>query len=314
MPEKTEPAHDKAARTSTVIVLTLIAITALRGYLPDAGGTPPPDEPAEAGSGSLVAVIVMLVVSVAVIAIAVLAQSGQRAPAPAPGEWPRKARERGAPVRWRTLLIVGAALTAWTLLVLLLLRWAPDVVPGDSSAPGTPPDSPSGGETASEPEPRAGQHHGAVFTALLGTTIVLFALAIVAALTGRRHAAAPAAPAELAPPELAAPAPDLARAAELGLAEIGDLGRDPRQAIIACYLAMERELEKSPGTAPIDSDTPTEVLARAIRSRAVDADSATELVELFEEARFSPHVMNEHHRSDAMNALRQVRRQPQAAT
>ena len=42
----------------------------------------------------------------------------------------------------------------------------------------------------------------------------------------------------------------LARAAEVGLAEIGDLSREPREAIIACYAAMERELTRVPGAAP----------------------------------------------------------------
>ena len=83
----------------------------------------------------------------------------------------------------------------------------------------------------------------------------------------------------------------LARAAEVGLAEIGDLTREPREAIIACYAAMERELTRVPGAVPQDCDTPSEVLARAVDNRALRADSATELVELFEEARFSPHVM-----------------------
>ena len=52
----------------------------------------------------------------------------------------------------------------------------------------------------------------------------------------------------------------LVRAAELGLAEIADLSREPREAIIACYAAMERELANVPGAVPQDFDTPTEVL------------------------------------------------------
>ena len=38
----------------------------------------------------------------------------------------------------------------------------------------------------------------------------------------------------------------------------------------------------------------------------ISADSATELVELFEEARFSPHVMTEVHRDAAVRVLRRV--------
>ena len=98
----------------------------------------------------------------------------------------------------------------------------------------------------------------------------------------------------------------LARAAELGLAEIGDLSREPREAIIACYAAMESELTRVPDAVPQDCDTPTEVLARAVEHHALHADSATQLVELFEEARFSPHVMNEGHRDVAVGVLRLV--------
>ena len=101
-------------------------------------------------------------------------------------------------------------------------------------------------------------------------------------------------------------AESLARAAEVGLAEIGDLSREPREAIIACYAAMERELTHVPGAVPLDCDTPSEVLARAVDRHALRAASATQLVELFEEARFSPHVMNEGHRDTAVDALRLV--------
>ena len=69
---------------------------------------------------------------------------------------------------------------------------------------------------------------------------------------------------------------------------------------------MERELTHVPGAVPQDCDTPSEVLARAVDHHALHADSATQLVELFEEARFSPHVMNEGHRDVAVDALRLV--------
>ena len=95
----------------------------------------------------------------------------------------------------------------------------------------------------------------------------------------------------------------LVRAAELGLAEMTDLSREPREAIIACYAAMERELANVPGAVPQEFDTPTEVLARAVEHHALQADNAIQLVNLFEEARFSPHVMNEGHRQVAVDVL-----------
>ena len=105
---------------------------------------------------------------------------------------------------------------------------------------------------------------------------------------------------------MAAAATSLVRAAESGLAEIEDPDHEPRQAIIACYAAMERELRRHPGAVPQDFDTPTEVLARAVRHHALHVDNAAELVNLFEEARFSPHVMTETHRSRAVDVLELV--------
>jgi hypothetical protein len=69
---------------------------------------------------------------------------------------------------------------------------------------------------------------------------------------------------------------------------------------------MERELTRFPGAVPQDFDTPTEVLARAVEHHALPAGNAAELVNLFEEARFSPHVMNEEHRSSALRVLQLV--------
>ena len=61
-----------------------------------------------------------------------------------------------------------------------------------------------------------------------------------------------------------------------------------------------------PAAVPQDFDTPTEVLARAVENHALSVDSAGELVNLFEEARFSPHVISEAHRETALNVLRLV--------
>jgi Domain of unknown function (DUF4129) len=122
----------------------------------------------------------------------------------------------------------------------------------------------------------------------------------------RRQASAPLVAGDTGT-ELVVPGPgSLVLAAERGLAEVGDLSREPREAIIACYAAMEHALANAPGAAPQESDTPSEVLARAVEHEAIHAGSATELVTLFAEARFSTHVMNEGHREAAERALRLV--------
>lgn len=314
MPDKIEPADKKAVgRTIAVVVLLLLAVVALRGYLPDADRAAPPDERPESGTGSLVAVAAILAVSIGVISISILAQGRRRSTAPDPGGPVRDLREPWPGLRWRPLLIAAAVLLVWSMLMLVLMRWASPAVVDDVPPPAPGADGRADPDPASAPPTPTGDG-GSVFVLLAGTTILLLALSVAATLLGRRRAPAPPPPVEPAAVGTTPAEPDLARAAELGLAEMGDLSRDPRQAIIACYLAMERELEKSPGTIPQESDTPSEVLARAIARHALRADTGTELVDLFEEARFSPHVMNESHRADAVRALRQVQHQLQAAT
>ncbi|GAB3229831.1 DUF4129 domain-containing protein [Mycolicibacterium hippocampi] len=312
------PGDDKAvARAGAAIVLVLLAIFALRGYLPgtEAAVESREPEPEADGPGSVIAVLAMLVVSMTIIAISVAAQSRRRPAIPA-AEEPRGYRSERLGPSWRLLAIAAAGLLVWLLLVLLLMRWGAGLTVDEM--PLADPDSGAAEETGSTatapPEsPRGGG--GDVFGYLAAATVTMLVLAVVAAIAGRRRTRAPAA--ELVAAEAPDPGrsagPDLARATELGLAEIGDRSRDPREAIIACYAAMERELEKSPGTTPQLSDTPSEVLARAVARRALPADSAAELVDLFEEARFSPHVMNEGHREAAVRALRLVQQELPAA-
>ena len=46
--------------------------------------------------------------------------------------------------------------------------------------------------------------------------------------------------------------------------------------------------------------------SRAVEHQALHADNAVQLVNLFEEARFSPHVMGEGHRETAVRVLELV--------
>jgi hypothetical protein len=210
---------------------------------------------------------------------------------------------------WRMILFAVAVVIAWLLLVALLSRMnahlgvdepAPDAGTPPSGPPRPPADRPQ------DPEPSSN-----VFSLLAGSTVLLMMLVFVAAaIIGRRQRrrVTPVASSvdEYRPAAAASGSDPLANAAEVGLAEAGDLSREPREAIIACYAAMERKLENSPDIVPRESDTPSEVLARAVEHHALRADSATELVDLFEEARFSPHVMTEDHRETAMRVLRLV--------
>jgi hypothetical protein len=95
---------------------------------------------------------------------------------------------------------------------------------------------------------------------------------------------------------------DAVSAAEVELDSHGD---DTRAAIIAAYLAMERQLVAS-GSTRHASDTPTDFLMRAMSASRVSRGSATRLTELFREARFSTHPMPPTARADAARALARV--------
>lgn len=295
------------SRVGAVIVLVIVAAAALHGYLP--GAQPSARERPTSGFGSLFAVIAMLAVSMAIIVFAIVTQSRHRPVSHGPAEPPRETAGEKRRLTWRMVLVALAVVIAWLLLFALLSRMNAQLgveqqTPPNGSSPPSGAPQPSPGRPA-EPEPASN-----VFSLLAGSTVVfMLAVFVGAAIIGRRQrrTATAAAPEGDYRPSPAGSGPDpLARAAEVGLAEAADLSREPREAIIACYAAMERELENSPDIVPRESDTPSEVLARAVEYGALRADSATELVELFEEARFSPHVMTEEHRGTAIRVLRLV--------
>jgi hypothetical protein len=97
----------------------------------------------------------------------------------------------------------------------------------------------------------------------------------------------------------------LAGAVAAAEVELDSHGDDTRAAIIAAYLAMERQLVAG-GTARQASDTPTDFLLRATAASRVSRGAATRLTELFREARFSTHPMAVTARADAARALARV--------
>jgi hypothetical protein len=95
------------------------------------------------------------------------------------------------------------------------------------------------------------------------------------------------------------------RAMEAGRAAVRDQSiLDARQAIVACFAAMERALARFGGdVAPREADTPEEVLRRGITGARLPEEPARRLLRLFREARFSPHPMQQQDREAADQAL-----------
>jgi Domain of unknown function (DUF4129) len=308
------PAMDKATgRVAALVVLMVIAAAALRGYLP--GHEPAPRDQTMGSPAAFVAVVALLTVSIAIVALAVVVRLRDRRSGPASaGHVSTAFRGSGPRPTWRTWLIGLGVLVAWLLIVALLARLGgqhdigqlPTEPESSTPAPGNGTDPPS--QPAPDPPPPGTGPD--VFGYLAATTVALLLLlaagTVIASHRQRRGAYAYSTDDSYDHATPAAGPESLARAAEVGLAEIGDLSREPREAIIACYAAMERELAHVPGAVPQDFDTPSEVLARAVEHHAMRADNATQLVELFAEARFSPHVMTERHREAAIRVLRLV--------
>ncbi|WP_197514575.1 DUF4129 domain-containing protein [Mycobacterium sp. E342] len=304
------PGMDKpTGRAVALIALLLVLSAAVRGYLP----SPHPAARGEpTGSrAALIFVVATLGVTLALVMIAVIARlRDPRAAAPQAGQLSEMlGTGRGRP-SWRVLLIGLAVIVAW-----LLIVWTASHLLASHDVGRAPPPPGSGAASPENANARPAQRHarnGDMFGILLAATVPMLLVIVTGTVVmSRRRWRAAATCAAAADDHAESPAPpsrseSLARAAERGLAEMTDLSREPREAIIACYAAMERELANVPGAVPQDFDTPTEVLARAVEHRALHADNAVQLVNLFAEARFSPHVMNEAHRDMAVRVLQLV--------
>jgi hypothetical protein len=303
---------DKATgRVVAVIVLLILIAASLRGYLP--GVERATRQGPARSSASLAYVVALLVISLVIVGAAIIARlRDPRRTAPS-ATLPERRRGSGlGRPGWRVLLIGAAVLVAWLLLIWLLSRLLGPLgigqLPG-SARTSSPPPTPTNNAAPPPVPPETGGEDDVQRYLIAGSVAFLVLIVVGAVMTARRRRISQPGTVAAEPfvPLTPAATPDpLVRAAEIGLAEVGDLSQEPREAIIACYAAMERELRRVPGAMPEDFDTPTEVLARAVQSHALRADDAGQLVNLFEEARFSPHVMNEGHRESALRVLQLV--------
>ena len=298
---------------AVVALLVIVVTVGLRGHVPGAEAPAterPPDDPA-----STVIVLGLLAVAVAVVVTAVIVRVRRPVPAAAPTSagpaWLRSDRARPT---WRVAMIAFGVIACWLLIFVLLSRWefggsADPTLPEPAGERPAAPEASEPADAASAPPDVAERDWDALGYLYVATAVFLVVLVVGSVLGVRRRPRVtdqPAATGEGEPRAQTDESETLARAAEVGLAEVGDTSRDPRHAIIACYAAMERELARVPGAMPRDFDTASEVLDRAVAQNALQPDSAIELVDLFDEARFSPHVMTEAHRDAAVAVLRRV--------
>ncbi|MEV7546737.1 DUF4129 domain-containing protein [Streptomyces sp. NPDC089915] len=210
--------------------------------------------------------------------------------------------------------VLTAAPLVLPLLIVALHRFrSPDIGGGAAhGGPGSAPPPPSTSPVpvpAAPPAPAAAPvdaTHSVLARVLLVLGLALLAAAaVLAARLLWRHLNRPAGP----DPEAAAGNPDgerehLAHAVDSGRRALRD-GTDVRAAVIACYLAMEESLAGS-GVARRASDSPQDLLERALDGGLTAAAAATELTALFREARYSTHPMDDGHRDRAAAALAEL--------
>jgi hypothetical protein len=93
-------------------------------------------------------------------------------------------------------------------------------------------------------------------------------------------------------------------AVDAGLEELDD--GDPRQAVIACWVRLEAAAAAA-GTERSPGDTSTELVSRLLARHYVSAAVLANLAEVYREARFARHPVDERTREQARTALRQLR-------
>ena len=94
--------------------------------------------------------------------------------------------------------------------------------------------------------------------------------------------------------------------------EVGDVVRavedepDPRRAVIRAYDGMERVLAAF-GVTRVPSETPRELLQRAVAAAGLSDTATADLTDLYVAAHFAPHEVDAAMRMHAIDALRRVR-------
>ncbi|GAB3963218.1 DUF4129 domain-containing protein [Plantactinospora veratri] len=102
-------------------------------------------------------------------------------------------------------------------------------------------------------------------------------------------------------------AQEVVAALDAGLVDLSDSDADPRRAVIACWVRLEQAaaaagVERRPG------DTPTDLVTRLLGAgRPVSADVLAAFADVYREARYATHTVDERMRAQALAALRRLR-------
>ena len=101
-------------------------------------------------------------------------------------------------------------------------------------------------------------------------------------------------------------AEDLVAALDAGLQELSDTDRDPRRAVIACWVRLEQAAAAA-GTPRHAGDSPTDLVARLLAEQRVDAAVLTPFAAVYRQARYATHTVDDQMRRQARSALERLR-------
>jgi hypothetical protein len=95
-------------------------------------------------------------------------------------------------------------------------------------------------------------------------------------------------------------------AVDAGLSDLADDDRDPRRAVIACWVRLEQAAAAA-GTPREPGDSPTDLVVRLLAAHQVSAQVLYPLADVYRLARYATHAVDSSMRDQARAALRQLR-------
>ncbi|MEU8615511.1 DUF4129 domain-containing protein, partial [Actinoplanes sp. NPDC048791] len=95
-------------------------------------------------------------------------------------------------------------------------------------------------------------------------------------------------------------------ALDAGLQELSDTDRDPRRAVIACWVRLEQAAAAA-GTPRHAGDSPTDLVARLLAEQRLDAGVLTPFAAVYRQARYATHTVDDQMRQQARSALERLR-------
>jgi hypothetical protein len=101
-------------------------------------------------------------------------------------------------------------------------------------------------------------------------------------------------------------ADELVAAVDAGLEDLSDTDRDPRRAVIACWVRLEQAAAAA-GTPRHPGDTPSDLVGRLLAEQRVDAHLLSALRDVYREARYATHAVDNRMREQATSALQRLR-------